>query len=409
MVSSVHAATIVSMRNRCYSIVDRYCYLTNLTWGSIELPPLAVDSTSIEILKGRAQILERARALEELALRCCQRGGMHNLDYFLTLQSARSRIPVLLLGFTSEKGLDWAVLVYELAPFGIHTGIFSTEEISGYRTVIAPEQTRATAASAAAAALLAQDAHAVVITCLSPYDNAGFALSPTVPNCQWTLRARTVARTLKVHHGSYEATLKSLGKSTRFNMGYYRRKLARQLNTQFISDARGIFTDAEFLTLNEGSLNPVTPELASLQYKMACTVRGGFLLGLCAEDGQWLGLIGGWRQAETTVLLWQLNRAGFERNSLGIVMRGYFLEHEITRGAQEVTFHGGSPNSIEHSFVKEDVTDLIVLRDTWRSATLIALARFFGRSHWWKKVPSFSAASISDPDLHWRSQVKQSD
>jgi hypothetical protein len=353
--------------------------------------------------------LEYALALEELALRCRQRGGMHCLDSFLAAQSARGRIPVLITHSSDGENFDWATLVYELTLLGLRTGIYLTDEISGHRTVIAPQETRASAASKTAAALLTEGAHAILITCLSQSTDADFTLQPQVCSCRWAIRRRKVARTLKVRDGSYEATLKSLGKATRFNMGYYRRKLAREISTKFVSDARGMLSISEIDLLNKASLNPVAPELARLQYAQACTARGGFLVGLRDDDGSWLGLVGGWRQAETTVLLWQMNRAGLERNSMGIVMRGYFLEHEIAKGAQEVTFHGGSPNSIEHSFIQENVTDLMAFRNSWQSKFLAALASFFGRSHWWKNVPSFTAMSFGDPKLNWHQEAAGSD
>lgn len=353
-------------------------------------------------------MLECSLALEELALRCGQHGAMNYLEHFITMQAARDRSPVLLLCRTADQELDWAVLIYELAPLGLRTGIYTTDEISGYRTVIATPRARAAAASAAATALLAEGAQAILISCLTHDNDVDFALPKTVPACHWAVRQRTVVRTLIVRDRTYKTMLKSLGKATRFNLGYYRRRLARRMHCEFVADARGMFSPAEIEALNASSLNPFKPELAKQQYANACRARGGFLVGLRNGDGLWLSLVGGWRQAQTTVLLWQMNRAGFERDSLGIVMRGYFLEHEINCGAQEIIFYGGTPNSIEHSFAQETATDLIILRRSLRSTAIAAVAWFFGRPHWWKKVPSFFAASLSGPKLYWHKEAGHS-
>ncbi len=175
------------------------------------------------------------------------------------------------------------------------------------------------------------------------------------------------------------------------------------MSSEFIADARDMFSEVEVDSLNTASLNPFVPGLAQLQYTSACTERDGFLVGLRAEDGRWLGLVGGWRQAETTVLLWQMNRAGFERDSLSTVIRGYFLGHEIAHGARQIILYGGIPNSIQNSFVQDTVADLIVVRNSWRSPLIAALAWLFGRPHWWKRSTSFLAATVSDKSLRWHS------
>jgi len=346
-------------------------------------------------------VLERSIALEAFALRCGQAAAMHCLRHFITVPTFRGRTPVVLLGFTDDNELSWAVLLYEITPFGLRTGIYSTDDISGFRTVIASAPIRNAAASAAANALLAQGAQVVMLSCLLQDQGAG--IRPVLsPSCRWALRTRDVANTLLMRD-TYEATLKSLGKATRFNMGYYRRRLAKRMGSEFIADARGMFSEAEIDALNAASLNPFIPGLARLQYTSACTERDGFLVGLRAEDGRWLGLVGGWRQAETTVLLWQMNRAGLERDSLGTVVRGYFLEHEISRSARQIIFYGGTPNSIQNSFVQDTVTDLIVVCNSWQSPLIAALAWFFGRPHRWKRSTNFLAATLADKSLHWYS------
>jgi hypothetical protein len=359
-------------------------------------------SARIEVVLGHAKVVARAEQLEDLALRCEQPGAMHALEHFLSVPTYRAKVPHLVLGWNADGTLHWAALLYEIVLLEkVPTGIFSTDDISGFRTVIAPAEERALAVRLVAETLLEQRAQIVVLSfAASGMQSDALKLNPKCP-ARWAICERPVEGAL-LAHGSYEAMLMSLGKSTRFNMRYYRRRLERDLRTEFVSDARGMFSEDEIESLNALSLNPFRPGLARLQYRSACSMRGGFLVGLRTEEGRWLGLVGGWRQAGTTVLLWQFNRAGMESRSLGVVMRGHFLEHEIANGAQRVLFYGGSPNSIQHAFVRETVTDLVVVRQSRMASLLWWLTSIFAKPQWFLKSKSYLAATLHDPALAWR-------
>ncbi len=360
----------------------------------------------IVVLQGKAAIVAQSRLLEGLAERCGQAGAMHWLQHFLNVPTFRGKQPWLLMGLTSGTtipdalNLQWAVLLYELVPAGLGTGIFSTDDISGFRTVIAPVCEREAVIASAADTLLKLGAQIVMIS--SAHRSAASmptAIQSSVP-ARWAVRERPVANTLPAQ-ASYEATLRSLGKGTRFNMRYYRRRLLRQMDFVLVPDARGMFSEDEIVAMNAASLNPFSPGLAVIQYASCNELSGGFLMGLRAADGRWLSLVGGWRQADTTVLLWQMNRAGLERSSLGTVMRSYFVQHEVEHGAARIVFYGGTPNTIEHSFTPDHVTDVIVVRKGWKGRILSAIAALLGRPRWLMKNPNFIARSICDPSLVW--------
>lgn len=336
--------------------------------------------------------------LEELALRCDQAGAMHWLQHFLAVPTFRGKRPYLMVGLDASMTITWAVLLYELTPLGLSTGIFSTDDISGFRSVIALAPERAEVAGLAAKILLESGAQIAMISFLKSAGGSA-RVETKLPAC-WATRDRTVLNTL-VATDTYEATLMLLGKATRFNMRYYRRRLMRQMRYELVSDARGLFTEESFEALNATSLNPMAQDVMRLQYASACEARGGFLLGLRTEDGTWLGIVGGWRQGATTVLLWQINRAGFERNSLGTVMRGHFLEYEIERGVRKIVFYGGTPNSIQNSFESDTVEDLVAVQRSVKARLLSGLASLAAKRRRWMKGTNFIAATLHDHTLAW--------
>ena len=169
-----------------------------------------------------------------------------------------------------------------------------------------------------------------------------------------------------------QATLAKLGRSTRYNLGYYRRRLARELPCEFIADARGLLQEHEIQAINEGSLNPVPLQDFRLQYESSCKLPGGFLLGLRTPAGKWMSLVGGWRQAGVTVHYWQMNTAGYEKLSIGKAMLSYFLEHEVSLRTRSLIYNGGTPNPIRFSFLptRGDLPD--------RAASIVAERRSAG-------------------------------
>ncbi len=132
---------------------------------------------------------------------------MHYLRHFTTVPTFRGRTPVVLLAFADDQSLRWAVLLYEITPLGLRTGVYSTDDISGFRTVIAPAPMRAAAASEAAKTLVTEGAQVVTLSLLQ---NQDADIDLVLPSYRWAWRKRDVANTL-LSRGSYEATRKSLG------------------------------------------------------------------------------------------------------------------------------------------------------------------------------------------------------
>ena len=139
----------------------------------------------------------------------------------------------------------------------------------------------------------------------------------------------------------------------------------------------------------------VPDKVAAWRYDILRDLDTPLLMGMRDKDGRWLSLIGGRRFDTSSEILWQMNRDGLERFSLSLVMRGYFIEHEIEAGARRFYLEGGTSHPISHSFVHEKLIDLAVLR---RSAAAL-LARKLARH----VVPGDNelARMFSDSGLEW--------
>ncbi len=361
------------------------------------------------ILDNREAILALAPMLEELAVRCGQPGAMHWLAYFLNQDVTKLREPFLVLTLHSEADvdrrlqaddIDAAALFFEYRFFGIRSGIVSTGDAVGFNSIVARRGERARVAAAAARALVQRGAAIVLTT----YESAG---EPEVkgllvgwPGVLWAWRQRRVGRILHLEP-TFEATLAQLGKSTRFNLRYYRRRLAKEMDCEYIQDAAPLLSGADLRAINANSLNPVDPEEFERRVQSASELPGSYLSGLRAPDGRWLSLIGGWRQAGTTVLYWQMNTLGFEKHSIGTVMRSFYLEHEIGAGAKRLLIYGGTSHTMRHAFAEEPVADLIVQRRGLRAMALRRLAQFMGSPRNRFGRPNFLADTLRSAELQW--------
>jgi hypothetical protein len=364
----------------------------------------------VVVLCGHAVVLDHASLLEKLALRCEQPGSMSWLHYFLNVSSFKGKKPYLVLMMRSETvssppqldEVEAAVLLFEYRAFGLPTGVFSTDDWAGFRSVVAPEAERASVAAAAADAMLQRGAQFVLVS-YRAHETLTRANQPALLHamrCGW--RTRPIYMSLPLEP-RLEATLAKLGRATRFNLGYYRRRLVAQIPHEFLADVRGVLKDEELDELNRLSLNPISPSDFRLQVKSALELNGGYVLGLRTPDGKWLSLVGGWRQRDVTVMHWQMNASGYEKFSLGTAMRSFFLEHEIGRGTKTLMYYGGTRHSMANSFVQEEVTDLLVQRGSLRSVVFQKLAGMLVASQYGSRINSVVVQAIGARSIEWQS------
>lgn len=364
---------------------------------------------NLMILTSREAILNLAPVLQALAERTGQHGAMHWLNYFLDKAVAGRRVPFLVLllhpeehqgSSLSAEGLQAAALFFEYRICGIGTGAFTTGDATGFNSVIAPAADRTQVAAIALRALVQRGANIVLAT----YEGHKAAQPRDVlaglPGLQAASRQRHVGRSMKLCP-TYEATLAQMGKHTRANLRYYRRRLEKLLPLTFIADAGPLLAGVDIAKINETSLNPVAPAEFLRRVNSATKLPCSFLCGLRGPEGEWLSLLGGWRQAGITVLHWQLNAAGYEKHSIGTVMRSFFLESEVALGAEELLIHGGTPHSMHHAFEEQPIADLIVRRKGLHSLALRGMAHLFATPKGILGRGNFFASTLLDKSLEW--------
>ena len=361
------------------------------------------------VLDTREAILDLSPLLETVAERCGQPGAMHWLPYFLDGAVSGRRTPYLVLLLRPEGNpgnslraddVEAAALFFEYRILGVRTGAVATGDAVGFSSVVAPPGQRTLVAAAAARALVERGASVVLATYAGEDEP-----EPRPVLAGWTgvlsaTRRRTAGRSLPLL-STLDATLAQMSKSTRSNLRYYRRRLEKETRCEYIAEAAPALRTADLSAINRDSLNPVPQDEFERRIRCASELPGSFLVGLRTPQGRWLSLVGGWRQAGTTVLHWQMNSAGAEKQSIGTAMRSFLMEHEIARGANTLLIYGGTPHPMRHAFTQDAVADLIVRRRGVQSKLLCWVSRFFATPNGVSRRSNFLACALQDPAFQW--------
>jgi len=360
-------------------------------------------SPPVNFVRGRAKVARMREMLSQLSRRSGQAGALDALDFYLNTPSALKKTPYLALvglrsGVAAECAnagdVQGAVLFHEyrLGPWG--TKVFAADDIAGRRTVIAPAEIRIEVAEAACRVLVESGAVLVLLSHEGELrlDRRHTAATGGGPACEVTRRQRFVPRHLALAE-TMDETLASMGRHTRRNLRYYRRRLEADFGAQFVPSVE--ISRRDFLEVNRESMHPVADRLAMWRFDRMARTPEMVCAGIRARDGRWLSLVGGLRSEGTTEIVWQMNRAGMPRYSLSTAMRSYLLENEIAMGVKKLEFEGGTPHPMRHSFVFGTAVDEIVLR---RSVRGWLLRRFAGRLF---PENNFIREALRDRELQW--------
>lgn len=341
-----------------------------------------MNEFNTRVLTG-AQEVARARALlNELSLRTGQSEAVSDFHYYLGKPGLLSRRPTLLLFTTGATGaveetcaddVAGAVLLFEYRVGGVSTAMYTSNDRSGRRTVIAIPEQRLRIATAAAAYLLEQRAHIVMLSVRTGVsEKMCDVLTRKTTLGSWVYRQREIAEYLPLR-ATFDETLAQIGKRTRTHMRYYRRRAEEQLGCAFRPEA-DISAD-ELLALNRESVYPVAEQIATWRLEALAQFAEPILMGLKDREGRWIALLGGRRLNGHTEVFWQMNRRDLGSHSLSLVLRTWLIEHEVSRGTQRIYLDGGSAHSLCHSFVTAAVTDIAAVRPTVLSFAARKLAR----------------------------------
>jgi hypothetical protein len=366
------------------------------------------NSAHFVVLRGRVEILRLRTVLRNLSESCGQAGATDYLEYFLTAAENLKKTPYLVL-MASRPSADvfelratdlWgAVLVYEYRLLGFGSSMFTASDYNGSRAVIAPPQLRRQVSAAVCRYLMDHGAQIVLLN-----------LEPGSPeSCQicfegamagsvkrwWGTQRREVGATIALNK-TFDATLATMGKHTRRNMRYYRRKAEAELGCSFIADVKSGLTMSQLIELNRASTHPVPASILERRHKTTKSIEGFFCVALSRADGQWISLLGGRRHHGVTEVDWQMNRNGLAKYSVGTVIRSHLIEHEIAIGMEKLFFEGGTPHSMRHSFLSEEAMDIVVMNRSLPVFLLRTVAR------WLRPEKNFLLQTLMSPAVKWQ-------
>jgi hypothetical protein len=352
----------------------------------------AVDSHSAHffVLRGRVEILRLRSVLTTLSELCGQAGAMDYLEYFLTAPPNLKKTPYLVLMASRSdvsvfelraEDLRGAVLVYEYRVLGFGSRLFTTCDFNGRRAVIAPAARRTQISAMVCRYLMEQGAQIVLLNLeLGSTENCQVCFEAAMAGKRkhwWATQTREAGGTLALQK-TLDATLANMGKHTRRNLRYYRRKAEADLEYSFLNDVKNTLTMAQLMELNYASTHPVAQSVLERRYQTMKSMEGFFGVGLKQPGGQWLSLLGGRRHHGITEIDWQMNRDGLAKYSVGTVIRSYLIEYEIAIGTDRLFFEGGTPHIMRHSFLSAEAMDIVVMNRSLFAFLLRGSAKWLG-------------------------------
>jgi hypothetical protein len=351
-----------------------------------------IARATVHVVRGDDSILRLQRVLDDLCARCGQPGVMDDIRYFLAKPGTLKRVPHLLL-VSKARSLDLerltaddllgAVLLYRYMLLGCGIGTFSTNDRSGRGGLVAPAALRSAVAETVSRSLMARGALTVLISfrdegsadVRADSSEGRSSKGSTIEDksARWAWRERETPDYLPLDK-SFEATISKLGTRTRRNLRYYRKRAEAELGCVFLPAVE--ISKREFLDFNRECMYARPAKVASWRYDSLKNIGTPLFMGIKDGQGRWLSLLGGRRTRAGTEILWQMNRAGKSPYSLSIVMRSYFMEHEIAHGMTKLYMEGGTGHPMRFSFVNDKVTDLVVVRRSALGLLLPKLARY---------------------------------
>ena len=374
-----------------------------------------ISGAKIHVVSGTKSILRLQPVLNELSARCGQLGAMDDVGYFLNKPGILRRVPHLLV-VSKAPSLDFekltaddlvgAALLYKYKVLGCGIGTYTTNDRSGRGSLVAPAAIRSTLAEMVSRMLMDGGALAVLISFrdgeatneegVSKNRLSGVSATND-KTTRWAWRERETADYLLLEN-TFEATLAKIGQRTRRNMRYYRKRAEAELGCQFVPAVQ--INRREFLEFNRDCMYAVSEKVASWRYDSLKDIGTPLFMGIKDKDRRWLSLLGGRRHHAATEILWQMNRDGLSLYSLSLVMRAYFMEHEISHGMTRLYMEGGTAHPMRYSFVNDKVTDLVAMRRSWPALLVRRLAKHL------VKRDNELAVMLLDQSLYGDSLVK---
>ena len=161
------------------------------------------------------------------------------------------------------------------------------------------------------------------------------------------LRSLDVTRVDVEHHcvldlgPSYDAFLETLGKKTRRNFRYHRRRFEASGHVYVEQVPPTEFKRTAFNLLKKDVVGADRDGIHRA-LGMLAAVKQPILVGLRHCNGEWLSILGGWYEGDYGVVFIQMNNdRDYPQSDLCIVLRGYLIEAMIARKVPSMLFWDG--------------------------------------------------------------------
>ena len=192
---------------------------------------------------------------------------------------------------------------------------------------------------------------------------------------------------------TYDEFLNRLGKATRHNFRYYRRRFEAAghsfVERLTMDELRSVTLDLDPKSKFTGKRHHYEIER---DLKMVAASRRPLAIGLKHRDGEWVSVLGGWYRPGGAVLCFQRNNdCNFSLDSLSVVLRAYLIELLIRQGLEELVIWSdtGPPLSRYVTYVPTIGVRLDAPTYPWRVTRLLMAAvgpllpkRFADAAHW---------------------------
>lgn len=177
---------------------------------------------------------------------------------------------------------------------------------------------------------------------------------------------------------SFETFLKQLGRRTRRNIRYYRRR-AIQNGWQCMENlsAEEIETAVNQLAAHQRTSCFTYSRIKRL-VKAVLLMPKPIVAGMRTEDGLWLSIVAGWRRGSHGYFVLQLNRGDreYDTASLSLVSRSHVLEWMMSRGVDRVWFAGGCVGPLRKYCERPQHEAVTLSKPGWRARIFSAEERF---------------------------------
>ena len=165
---------------------------------------------------------------------------------------------------------------------------------------------------------------------------------------------------------TYEQFLEQLGKHTRRNIRYYRRK-TEAAGLEYSGPLQAEEARKAMSSLNNLADYPMEREEVRRDKRFMTTFETPMIAGLRREDGEFVSLVTGYTHGRQLHILTQLNgdQEMLRKLSISLVLRGYIIEDFINRGFTAMHFFQGSSPMLGRFCTPIDLQHLSVDRDQW--------------------------------------------